>query len=399
VSEATIDLRTASSARRRARIGGVVHVTNRFGQRSETFLTDLISDLDELGWFAWVVSHWPPDHPPGLPFPLEERLLRPQRPRMWTSAYGRLAGRPDRVRGSEWWRPAVERVRPDIVHVHFGWAAARIAFEQLGIPTVISFHGSDVRSWPNQAARNRRVYEQLFRSVRHATASSAAIADEVVALGFSGRIEVIHPGVHLDRFPFRPPRIGGSVQLLFVGRQVECKGLDVLLRALSRVAGVYPNLTLVVIGDGPDVERNRELVRALGLTGSVVFRGSQPHGEVARELERSQALVVPSRTSTSGEAEGHPVAPKEAFAAGVPVIATRCGGLPDVFPPSQRAALVPEGDVPALAQAITAFLARPETWPERAVVARTWAEQQFDARRLVRQLADFYAEIADGATS
>jgi colanic acid/amylovoran biosynthesis glycosyltransferase len=396
LSETSSSQRTAGLQHAVQTRGSVVHVVNRFGQRSETFLTDLIVDLDELGWFAWLVSHWPPANGSDLSFPIDERMLRPLRPGLWTSVQGRLSGRSDRARGAEWWRTVLRDVHPELIHVHFGWAAAWAAFERLGIPTVVSFHGSDVRSWPNQAKGNRRAYDELFRELRFATASSSRIADEVVALGFRGRIEVIHPGVHLDRFPFHPPREDSPPRLLFVGRQVECKGLDILLHALRRVIDVLPDVTLVVLGDGPDSAKNRELARSLGLERAVEFRGSQPHSEVARALRGSVALVVPSRTSASGEAEGHPVVPKEAFAAGVPVIATRCGGLRDVFPPSDRPTLVDEGDAQALARAILAFLQHPETWHERATAARAWAEQQFDARRLVDRMCGYYAEIAGG---
>jgi glycosyltransferase involved in cell wall biosynthesis len=167
------------------------------------------------------------------------------------------------------------------------------------------------------------------------------------------------------------------------------------LTALRGVVDVFPDVGLVVIGAGDDFARNRELVRSLGLEHHVEFRGAQPHREVALELERAQALVVPSSTSAAGEAEGHPVAPKEAFAAGVPVIATTCGGLPEVFPPEQRAMLVRENDARGLAGAIVAFFEQPETWRERAVVARRWVEEQFDARRLVERVADLYGDMRD----
>jgi glycosyltransferase involved in cell wall biosynthesis len=182
-------------------------------------------------------------------------------------------------------------------------------------------------------------------------------------------------------------------RLLYVGRQVVCKGLDILLTAMRRVIDKRPNTVLVVVGDGPEAARNEKLVHSLGLAAHVEFRGAQPHGEVARELRDVQALVVPSLTSPAGEAEGSPVAPKEAFASGVPVIATSCGGLPEVVAPSQRARLVPEGDAPALAQAILDFLARPETWREQAVVARKWAEEQFDSRRLAERMGNLYEEV------
>jgi colanic acid/amylovoran biosynthesis glycosyltransferase len=372
----------------------VLHVVNRLGQRSETFQTGLIADLAMLGWQAWVVSHWPPVNRDEYAFPADDHFLAPERPRPWRSAFGRLSGRSARTRAAQWWRGPVEDIDPDVIHIHFGWAAAPAAFELLGRPTVVSFHGSDVRSWPRARTENRQVYDELFSSLDYGIASSHAVADEVRGLGFRGRVEVIHPGVHLDRWPFRMPQHDvEAYRLLFVGRQVECKGLDVLLAAMPRVLDACPTTSLVVVGDGEDAERNRETVGRLDLESRVEFRGPQPHEYVLKALRDVQALIVPSRTSAAGEAEGHPVAPKEAFAAGVPVIATRCGGLPDVFPPDQRSGLVPENDPEALAEAIVELLRHPETWRERATAARKWAEEQFDARRLAERVASFYADM------
>jgi colanic acid/amylovoran biosynthesis glycosyltransferase len=374
----------------------VLHVVSTFGQRSETFIADVVADLDALGWTASVASLWPPVNREEFPFPPPERFLSPRRPPLWRSAVGRITGRSARVRGAEWWRPIVEDVQPDLVHIHFGWAAAKFAFERLPQPTVLSFHGSDVRSWPHESPTNRRTYDELFQVLRYAVASSVSIADEVSALGFQGRIEVINPGVRLDRFPFQMPSTDGeSNRLLYVGRQVTFKGLDILLTAMRHVVDQHPNTVLAVIGDGPEAGKNEELARSLGLADHIEFRGAQPHSEVAVQLRAAQALVVPSRTTPVGDAEGHPVAPKEAFAAGVPVIATNSGGLVEVIPPRQREGLVPEGDAPALAQAIVEFLERRDTWRERATVAREWAEEQLDSSKLAERLGRYYAEICE----
>src|SRR5439155_939743 len=108
------------------------------------------------------------------------RFLTPRRPPLRTSVVGRLGRRSPRVRGAEWWRPALNDVRPDIIHVHFAWAAAPVAFERLGAPTIVSFHGSDVRSWPQESARTQRAFDELLQELRYAIASSRSVADEVV---------------------------------------------------------------------------------------------------------------------------------------------------------------------------------------------------------------------------
>jgi glycosyltransferase involved in cell wall biosynthesis len=362
---------------------------------SETFLAEVVRGLDRLGWEAWVASEREPVNREAFPFPPDGRLLRPQPPSRARRALGRAVRRSPRERGAAWWRPLVDRVRPALQHVHFGWLAATVAFERLGAPLIVAFHGSDVRSWPHRSTENRRAFDALLRSLDVATSSSRSIAAALRSLGYGGRIEVIPPGVPLDRFAFREPeRDAAPPRLLFVGRQVQCKGLDVLLRALPSVLGRHPGATLTVIGEGPEAPRHAQLVRTLRLGESVRFLGACAHADVAVELRRAHALVVPSRTEASGAAEGSPVAPKEALATGVPVVATTCGGLPEVIPPAQRGSLVPENDAPALAGAIAALLDRPDTWGALAVEGRRWVEEQFDSARLARRLADLYAEVS-----
>ena len=376
--------------------GSVFHALNRFGERSETFIADAITDLDALGWKAWVASAHPPVNRDEFPFPPEERFLAPCRPPAIRRAAARLKTREARLRWAEWWRPVMEALEPDVIQLHFGWTAAAFALERFGIPIVVSFHGSDVRSWPHEEVANQRVYEELFGYLRYATASSQSLAQDIRELGFRGRLEVIPPGVHLDSFRFRPPRETVDItNLLFVGRQVSCKGLDVLLTALRDVVQQRLEVRLVVIGDGPDATRNSALSTSLGLDSFVEFRGSQAHDEVLRALQQADILIVPSRTSAAGEAEGSGLAPKEAFAVGVPVIATDCGGLPETMPPSQRGELVPEGDPAALARGILELLARPERWRQKAVTAREWVEVESDASKLTERTARLYEDMRD----
>ena len=381
----------------------VLHAIRRYGETSETFLVEVVGRLDRLGWEAVVASEHEPVNRDTFRFPPDERIVRPRRPSTREKALVR-ALRAARIsvrdRRASWWQPVVEMTEPAVLHVHFGWLAGTVAFERLGVPFLVSFHGSDVRTWPHASEENRRDCDDLLRSLPVATASSESIARELRSLGYAGRLEVIAPGVPLDRFRFREPRHEAAApRLLFVGRQVPCKGLDVLLAALPRVREHHPTATLRVIGEGQEAERCAQLVRALGIDDAVCFSGAASHDAVAETLRASDVLVVPSRTAASGEAEGSPVAPKEAYATGVPVVATSCGGIPEITPPAQRCDLVPENDAGALAEAIVKLLGCPESWRERALVARAWVETEFDSAELGRRLAALYADMAGTASA
>jgi glycosyltransferase involved in cell wall biosynthesis len=374
----------------------VLHAVRRYWTPSQTFVAQLVDDVDGLGWESWVVSEHTPNHRLDFPFPADERVLRPQVPPRWRRVATRFGSTPNRHERAVYWRSLVKTVHPRLIHAHFGWVAAPTALESLGPPLVVSFHGSDVREWPHRSATNRRAFRELLRNLRYAIASSQLIADDLRKLEYRGDLHVIPAGVPLERFAYREPRVHATdPRLLFVGRQVPVKGLDILLRAFPDVLAVYPTATLTVIGDGAQAPGNRMLADQLDISPKVRFLGAASQDVVVRELGAADLLVLPSRTIPTGEAEGHPVAPKEAYARGVLVVATDCGGTAEVIVPSERRNIVPEGDPLSLARALLDVLHDPASWPERARAGRRWIEEQFDTRMLAGRVTDVYESAID----
>jgi glycosyltransferase involved in cell wall biosynthesis len=268
---------------------------------------------------------------------------------------------------------------------------------------VVGFHGYDVTVFPRHgfidlgregASPPPRVpfpYRQLFAELDHALVVSRFLETKLRGLGFDGEIHVVPSGIRLRRFPFRGPRASrDGVRLLFVGRLVPYKGVDVLLRAVSRLNPRIAGLSLEVIGDGPVRAHSQELARELGIGRQVMFLGGRSHEEVSRALQRTDILVVPSRTMPTGQAETLSNVVKEGLAAGVQVVATRSGGIPEAIPPPFQGDLVPENDAAALAGRIEALLAQRESWAQRARLGRAWVEDRFDWGRLAPRIAAAY---------
>lgn len=378
--------------------GRVAHVVRRYGVASQTFVADAVADLDRLGWSGWVLAR-SVENRSLYPLPPEERILLGSRPPLGRRVAQRALGRTSAERRAAWWDEAIAAARPHLLHAHFGWAGvdALPAARSAGLPLVVTFHGTDLTVYAH-SARGRREYAAMLAGLDRAIVVSRFLADRLRAIGYDGPLEVVPTGVRLDRPPVRrEPRAGGSTRLLFVGRQVPVKGLDVLLRALPRLCAEEPRLVLEVIGDGAESARNEALARELGVSRHVSFRGAKPRDQVRAALERAELLVVPSRTTADGAAEGAGLVPKEAMAAGLPVVATDSGGLPETVPPEYRHELVPEGDHEALAARIAYVLERRESWPRRAHAGREWVENQFDHERVARRTAAIYAELLDRA--
>jgi glycosyltransferase involved in cell wall biosynthesis len=183
----------------------------------------------------------------------------------------------------------------------------------------------------------------------------------------------------------------GGRRLLFVGRLVAKKGVDVLLEAFARLQGSHPDLGLDIAGDGPlrmaleATARDRRL--------AVQFLGWQSEAEVAAAMARSLALVVPSKTAPSGDQEGVPTVIIEAMLRGLPVVGSHHSGIPEAIADGESGLLVAEDDAPALAGALARLADDTILWQRlQAGGRRTWAER-FDAHRQSARLETLLEEI------
>jgi colanic acid/amylovoran biosynthesis glycosyltransferase len=381
--------------------GRVAHVMHRFGLPSETFVRDVVDDLAARGWQAWLAA-LAIDDPRRLTVPGDRVLPVSCASVRWRD---RLANRVPPARTRE--RRAVSRrylraltgAPVDLVHAHFGWAGADavLAARRLRLPLLVSFHGTDLTVYPATEPWRRR-YPAMLAHADRVTVVSDFLAGLVRDAGRDGPVDVVPTGIRLERFPFRGPRAAtGGPRLLFVGRLHEGKGADLAVRALARVRREIPGATLTVVGDGPERERVSALVAGAGLEDAVALRGALPHDAVARELARADVLVAPSRTLADGQAEGLPVVPREALAAGLEIVATRVGGMAEAFPPERRSELVAEGDADALAERLLALHAARGSWEQRARRGREWVAKAFNADAVADRLDRTYTDLGDRA--
>lgn len=383
----------------------MLHATWGFGGATETFVVDRMVELDRLGWEAWVGAKWIVDEPV-LEFPPAGRVLSP-RPRDRLARRLRRLGRP----GPEWWwleRP-IARARPALIHAYFGWTAREAlgAAEHHGIPLLASFHGYDATVYPRygfdalyeapEPAMPAGIYDDLFRRAGCVFATSDFIASKLRELGCKRQIDVVPSGIRLELFPFRGPRqdaAAGELRVLFVGRLVPYKGLDLAIEALAALAaGGSGAPTLTVVGEGPARAECEALAESLGVAERVRFRGRRTRAGVLEALREADVLVLPSRTTPAGQAEGLGNVVKEALAVGLEVAVSDNGGLPETMPPNRRGELVPEGDAEALAARLEATVRRRGEWPRRAREGRGWVERAYDWRRLAPRIDDAYRRV------
>jgi glycosyltransferase involved in cell wall biosynthesis len=296
---------------------------------------------------------------------------------------------------------------PDLglVHAHFGpdGVYAESIARHLRVPYLVTFHGFDATMTRAALWRSRKGYamqfllreRQLCATASAFIAVSKFIAACLRARGYpSDKIIQHYIGVDTDRFQVDPRDRLDDGYVLSVGRAVEKKGLDTVIRAFARIAARHPRVRLVHVGGGPLLARLRQLAHALGISGAVEFRGPQPHHEVTTLMRGAAVFALASRTGSDGDAEGLGIVFNEASACGVPIVATRHGGVPEAVLHGETGLLSAEHDEIAMAEHLDAVLADRALADRLGTRGRELVCEVFDLRKQTARLEEVYDQYA-----
>lgn len=299
------------------------------------------------------------------------------------------------------WRLGRSR-RYDAVHVHWaiphgvaGFAAARAA----GAALVTTFYGAEIR-WAENRFPPGRGFLRWYCRRSHLVAISESTRASLAAYT-SRPIDVIPYGVPLPEDASSPDPTNGATDsgrppvLLFVGRLVARKGVDRLLEALASLRDRAWRLE--VVGFGPERERLEAVVVRLDLTGRVVFRGRVSAPDLARAYQRASCFVLPATVDEREDTEGLGVVLLEAMAYGVPVVATRRGGIPDIVLDGGTGFLV-EDDPTDIAAGIARILDDPARARMMGQRGRERVREAFGWDRILDQLEAVYARGSVGGS-
>jgi len=289
------------------------------------------------------------------------------------------------------------RLRPDILQTHAvkSHFLARCASLPGKAPWVAFHHGY---TWP---ALRARLYNQLdrwsLRAAHKVLTVSLPFREELIARGVNReRIEVVHNAIPADwgrRFRDPEPsralraRLGIGADrnvILMVGRLSREKDHLTLLEAVARLPSeLRPHL--VIVGEGPERPRIEERIRGLNLKNSVTLTGQQESAEPYYGI--AQTAVLSSLT------EGSPNALLEAMAAGVPVVATRVGGIPEIVSHGETALLVEPGDISGMTGSIARLLQDAGLAQQMAARSRERIAAHHTPEARVRRLLDIYTRL------
>ena len=410
----------------RSRALHVLHV-NKFLYRrggAESYMLD-VAQLQRTA--GDEVSFWSMEHPDNQPDPNGDTFaprmeLNPPPPGLRgrvTSAAG-VIYRPSARAGIE---EVLDRVRPDVVHLHNVYHQLSPSIlrplARRGVPAVMTLHDYKLVCPTYQfldhgkiceACLPRKFHQAARRRCNRGSLSGSLLASVEMTLHTAfrayGAVDVfvcpsdfmrrkmtegeVYPDrlVHVPHFAdlsvIAPAEEPGS-GVLFAGRLSPEKGVDVLLRAMTHL----PDVELTVAGDGPDRAVLEQLAADLGLGPRVRFLGRVPGAEVHRLMRAAAVVTLPARWY-----ENQPMTVLEAFGAARPVVASDLGGLPELIADGETGRLVPHDDAVALAGALGELAHDPAKAHAWGLEARQRASSAFAIDTHLAALRDVYARAA-----
>jgi colanic acid/amylovoran biosynthesis glycosyltransferase len=296
-------------------------------------------------------------------------------------------------------RRVLLRRDPDLMHVYFGNTGVHLLplIERWDRPCVVSFHGMDV-----QRRETERGYEanlrKLLRLVPLVLVRSQSIAERLIELDCDPKkIRLNRTGIPLDGFPYlvRNAPLDGAWTIVQACRLVPKKGLATALRAFANFAKAFPKSTFLIAGDGPLRRELEELSQKLDLQKAVIFLGFLSQTELRVLYEKAHIFMHPSELPPDSNQEGVPNSMLEAMASGLPVVATRHGGIPEAVTDGVSGSLVPERDVEGLTASLLRIVENPDRWIAMGAAASDAVAAKFAQPHQIESLESAYSEAIE----
>jgi len=311
------------------------------------------------------------------------------------------------------WLRSLQALSANLIHAHFGidgiWAL--FLARKLGLPLVVTFHGNDATGMDRHPSGQARVNPldffwkrgqffrdlyvsrraQLFAEAACVIAVSEFIREQLIQKGCPAeKVKVHYIGVDVDKFT-PDPAVPREPVVLFVGRLVEKKGCEYLIRAIAQVQTILPDIELVVIGDGP--LRSALEQQAANSLKRYRFLGAQSPAVVQDWMNRAAVFSVPSIKAQTGDAEGFGMVFAEAQAMGLPVVSFATGGVPEAIAHGETGFLAPEGDWETLAKYLLTLLQEPHIGERFAIAGRERIAKHFNLKHNTAQLEAIYDSV------
>ncbi len=252
------------------------------------------------------------------------------------------------------------------------------------VPLILKFHGDDARIYPFKNRFNMTLTKVMLRKAAHVVTASEEMRRILISIGArADQITAIHSGVDTDFFVATDKEESRALLglpltktiFLFVGRIHSWKGVPELIE----VARASPQYLFIFVGPGTPPAHPE----------NCIFPGTKPHGEIRTWMNAADCFVLPTHT------EAVPTSVMEAFACGIPAIATNIGGCPEIVTDKENGLLVPIGDLRALIMAVEWMGAHQEERKQMGRNARKTVCERFDHRLQTDRLIEVHTRVLE----
>lgn len=323
------------------------------------------------------------------PFTLWRHLLQTVDRKLYRRSWEEIVSQP--------FQDYLTRHKVDAVLAEYGPTGVAVmkACQRVGVPLVVQFFGFDAYEHTTLSGIGR-FYPALFELASAVVAVSRHMEQQLLSLGVPRhKLHYNFCGADIVRFAGAEPA-SAPPRFVAIGRFANKKAPLLTLLAFRQLISVVPEATMVMVGDGPLFEASCQLVDRLGISHAVTLPGARPHQELAPFMLKARAFVQHSVRTKSGDSEGTPVIVLEASAAGLPIISTRHGGIPDVVLDGETGLLVDEGDVDGMAAAMIRLARDPVLAGQLGRAARARVTTEFSTERSVGVLEGIIRDAVIG---
>jgi glycosyltransferase involved in cell wall biosynthesis/peptidoglycan/xylan/chitin deacetylase (PgdA/CDA1 family) len=294
-------------------------------------------------------------------------------------------------------RFAYEMSQSGVQHIHAHFAnhpalAALIIHRLTGIPYSFTAHGSDIHRDTTMLARKVAAAEYVISISKY----NKELIVEECGEQLRNKIHVIHCGVDPNVFaPCQTPT-DRPLQIICVGSLVEVKGHKYLIEACRILKSRGIDFLCHMVGNGPLRAALEKQIKEAGLNDRINMHGALPRMEVASRMAGSDVMALTSALARDGQREGIPVVLMEAMASGLPVVASRLSGIPELVESGKTGFLVPPGDPVAIAEALETLARDKQLRIRMGRAGREKALREFNLRQSATRLLAYFRNGAPG---